>query len=110
MSISLKEFGTCVEHLPNILGQIMTIFLAVRVLLKSYLACIAELQLNSTREWCNYVSHSYLSISSLDSLDSVTIDLLEQLLTLNPVHRITAAKALDHDYFWTDPLPADPKS
>ncbi|KAG5353415.1 hypothetical protein C0989_006928 [Termitomyces sp. Mn162] len=24
--------------------------------------------------------------------------------------RITAAEALDHEYFWTDPLPADPKT
>ncbi|KNZ81604.1 Serine/threonine-protein kinase cdk9 [Termitomyces sp. J132] len=26
------------------------------------------------------------------------------------VERITAAEALDHEYFWTDPLPADPKT
>ncbi|KAG6890024.1 hypothetical protein C0992_003246 [Termitomyces sp. T32_za158] len=32
------------------------------------------------------------------------------LLTCNPRERITAAEALDHDYFWTDPLPADPKT
>ncbi|KAF8434805.1 hypothetical protein L210DRAFT_2565251 [Boletus edulis BED1] len=28
----------------------------------------------------------------------------------NPRDRITATQALDHDYFWTDPLPADPKT
>ncbi|KAG6854431.1 hypothetical protein C0991_006975 [Blastosporella zonata] len=33
-----------------------------------------------------------------------------RLLTCNPRERITAADALDHDYFWTDPLPADPKT
>lgn len=38
-----------------------------------------------------------------------TCDLLDKLLTCNPRERITAAQALDHDYFWTDPLPADPK-
>ncbi|KAK7018986.1 kinase-like domain-containing protein [Favolaschia claudopus] len=39
-----------------------------------------------------------------------TCDLLDRLLTCNPRDRITAAQALDHDYFWTDPLPADPKT
>ncbi|KAG6902049.1 hypothetical protein C0995_005105 [Termitomyces sp. Mi166 len=34
----------------------------------------------------------------------------DRLLTCNPRERITAAEALDHDYFWTDPLPADPKT
>lgn len=29
---------------------------------------------------------------------------------LNPRDRLTAAQALEHDYFWTDPLPADPKT
>ena len=28
----------------------------------------------------------------------------------NPRERITASQALDHLYFWTDPLPADPKT
>ncbi len=39
-----------------------------------------------------------------------TIAFLDRLLTLDPVQRITAFEALDHDYFWTEPLPADPKS
>ena len=38
-----------------------------------------------------------------------TCDLIDKLLTLDPRERITATQALDHDYFWTDPLPADPK-
>ncbi|KAH8817606.1 kinase-like domain-containing protein [Flagelloscypha sp. PMI_526] len=37
-----------------------------------------------------------------------TVDLLDKLLLLNPNKRITAKEALDHAYFWTDPLPADP--
>ncbi|KAL0576067.1 serine/threonine protein kinase, CMGC, CDC2/CDK subfamily [Marasmius crinis-equi] len=39
-----------------------------------------------------------------------TCDLIDKLLTCNPQQRITAEQALDHDYFWTDPLPADPKT
>lgn len=39
-----------------------------------------------------------------------TVDLLDKLLTCNPRERINAEEALDHDYFWTDPLPADPKT
>ncbi|KIY44096.1 Pkinase-domain-containing protein [Fistulina hepatica ATCC 64428] len=39
-----------------------------------------------------------------------TVDLIDRLLTCNPRARITASEALDHNYFWTDPLPADPKS
>ncbi|KAF4616536.1 hypothetical protein D9613_008715 [Agrocybe pediades] len=39
-----------------------------------------------------------------------TVDLLDKLLIINPSERITASQALDHDYFWTDPLPADPKT
>ncbi|KAG9218142.1 hypothetical protein CCMSSC00406_0008081 [Pleurotus cornucopiae] len=39
-----------------------------------------------------------------------TVDLLDQLLVCNPKERLTASQALDHRYFWSDPLPADPKS
>jgi serine/threonine-protein kinase BUR1 len=43
------------------------------------------------------------------SIGKETCDLLDRLLTCNPRERITAAQALEHDYFWTDPMPADPK-
>lgn len=33
-------------------------------------------------------------------------NLLEQLLFLDPEKRCTANLALDHDFFWTDPMPA----
>ncbi|KAI0790534.1 kinase-like domain-containing protein [Abortiporus biennis] len=45
-----------------------------------------------------------------ETIGPETCDLLDKMLTCNPRERITAAQALDHDYFWTDPLPADPKS
>ncbi|AQK63234.1 hypothetical protein ZEAMMB73_Zm00001d013371 [Zea mays] len=32
------------------------------------------------------------------------------MLTLDPSQRISAKDALDAEYFWTDPLPCDPKS
>ncbi|KAF9031414.1 Pkinase-domain-containing protein, partial [Hymenopellis radicata] len=47
---------------------------------------------------------------NFDSVDPETVDLLNKLLILNPAQRLTAAQALDHDYFWTDPLPGDPKT
>lgn len=43
-----------------------------------------------------------------DVIGPDTCDLLDKLLTCNPRERLTAAQALDHEYFWTDPLPADP--
>ncbi|KAI0777181.1 kinase-like domain-containing protein [Trametes elegans] len=45
-----------------------------------------------------------------ESIGPETVDLLDKLLVCNPRQRLTAGQALDHDYFWTDPLPADPKS
>ena len=33
------------------------------------------------------------------------LDLIDQFLQLDPTKRIDADKALDHDFFWTDPLP-----
>ncbi|TRM60326.1 kinase-like domain-containing protein [Schizophyllum amplum] len=37
------------------------------------------------------------------------ISIMEQLLSCNPRERITATEALDHEWFWTEPFPADPK-
>ena len=37
-------------------------------------------------------------------------DLMDRLLTIDPRRRMSASEALEHDYFWTDPLPADPKT
>ncbi|XP_044504881.1 cyclin-dependent kinase C-2-like isoform X2 [Mangifera indica] len=42
--------------------------------------------------------------------DRHALELLEKMLTLDPVQRISAKDALDAEYFWTDPLPCDPKS
>lgn len=38
-------------------------------------------------------------------LDSSGMDLLRQMLTLDPKQRITASKALEHSFFTTEPLP-----
>lgn len=42
----------------------------------------------------------------LPRLNNETSDLLIGLLTLDPSRRLTADQALDHVYFWKDPLPA----
>jgi cyclin-dependent kinase 9 len=39
--------------------------------------------------------------------DSCAVDLIDQLLVLNPENRINADNALQHDFFWTDPMPCD---
>ena len=43
------------------------------------------------------------------TLDPYGLDLLRKLLTMDPVKRITADDALDHEYFWSDPPPAAPE-
>ena len=35
------------------------------------------------------------------------LDLLDKLLTLDPSKRVDSSSALDHDFFWTDPMPGD---
>ncbi|KAK3135645.1 hypothetical protein QOZ80_5BG0421650 [Eleusine coracana subsp. coracana] len=47
---------------------------------------------------------------SFKHFDRHALDLLEKMLTLDPSQRISAKDALDAEYFWADPLPADPKS
>ena len=39
--------------------------------------------------------------------DPCALDLLDKLLILNPKKRLDSDKSLNHDFFWTDPLPAD---
>ena len=36
------------------------------------------------------------------------VALAVQLLAVNPARRPSAMQALDHDFFWTTPAPADP--
>ncbi|XP_050727517.1 cyclin-dependent kinase 9-like isoform X1 [Eriocheir sinensis] len=39
--------------------------------------------------------------------DNQALDLLDKLLTLDPSKRTDSSSALDHDFFWTDPMPGD---
>ncbi|KIL57549.1 hypothetical protein M378DRAFT_87715 [Amanita muscaria Koide BX008] len=55
-------------------------------------------------------SHTRKLKTAYESVGPETCDLLDKLLTCNPRARVTAAEALDHEYFWTDPMPADPKT
>ena len=37
--------------------------------------------------------------------DAYACDMIDKLLTLDPSKRIDADSALNHDFFWTDPMP-----
>ncbi|KAJ8688605.1 hypothetical protein QAD02_024400 [Eretmocerus hayati] len=39
--------------------------------------------------------------------DAYACDLLDKLLILNPAKRFDSDSALNHDFFWTDPMPCD---
>jgi len=39
--------------------------------------------------------------------DPYACDLLDKLLTLDPSKRVDADAALNHDFFWTDPMPCE---
>ncbi|GAB6021972.1 P-TEFb-associated cyclin-dependent protein kinase Cdk9 [Chamberlinius hualienensis] len=39
--------------------------------------------------------------------DHYALDLLDKLLTLDPEKRVNSDDALNHDFFWSDPMPGD---
>jgi len=39
--------------------------------------------------------------------DPLAVDLLDKMLTLDPLKRVDSDNALNHDFFWTDPMPMD---
>ncbi|KAF8324402.1 hypothetical protein F5887DRAFT_286337 [Amanita rubescens] len=89
--ISWRKFGSSVERQTNIHGQIS-------------MRCQGCEGVKRFSTYLRRIKQAY------ESVGPETCDLLDKLLTCNPRERITAAQALDHEYFWTDPLPADPKT
>lgn len=88
----------------------MIFYQAVKVLRDSLLI----LDGSSRRMKRRYLSPCWMNnrptLTQMHRIGAETCDLLDKLLTCNPRERLTASQALDHDYFWTDPLPADPKT
>ena len=39
--------------------------------------------------------------------DAQAVDLLDKLFKLNPTERLDADEALNHDFFWSDPMPCE---
>ena len=50
----------------------------------------------------------YLELNKCCRFSEDVAGLLDQLLVLDPERRLTADEALDHEWFWTDPMPAEP--
>ena len=60
----------------------------------------------------NYEFYDMLCFQVKDRLkpyvrDQYAIDLLDKLLCLDPRQRLNADDSLNHDFFYTDPMPAD---
>ena len=107
--ISSRRYGKCVVLPTNIRGRISIHCRVVR----------GSSTTISTRNGSSLSSNSQLQLEVWLVLladrifvrfGAETCDLIDRLLTCNPGERITATQALEHDYFWTDPLPADPKT
>lgn len=56
----------------------------------------------------DHMSRHGNGIAAQRSFKKQALDLVDALLTMNPEKRMTAGQALDHEYFWTDPMPCEP--
>lgn len=95
-----------------ILGQTMTPFQVLTVS-NVGIDTIGRLKLSFMRKSLLaffFFMPTFSNVFFLYRIGAETVDLLDKLLTLDPTRRITAVEALDHEWFWSDPMPADPKT
>lgn len=45
-----------------------------------------------------------------ENADETFAKFIEEILVLDPKKRLTASQALDHEWLWSEPWPADPSS
>lgn len=68
---------------------------------------VVNLDLYNTLELPKNIARNVKTCSPLKGLvkDQFALDLIDKIFTLDPAQRINTDDALNHDYFWTDPMP-----